>query len=99
MTVHHRTTDAPLDPARALAITTMISHINALLDATADNSRFAVTSILTQIENAYPQSVHSYGQDLSLTLYGVHVTAHASTTALLRKWQQSARLRLETGVR
>lgn len=97
MTAHHRTTDAPLDHARALAIRAMISHISAMLDPGTARTTFVAGQLLAQIDLAYPGAVQANEQHLTLTLYGTRTTALNSTIALLRNWQHAARIRLEAG--
>ena len=99
MTAHHRLTEAQIDPARALMIRAMCALISATLDPGTARTTLAAGQLLGQIELAYPGSVQNYDQSLTLHLFTVRATAHANTIALLRNWQQAARLRLETGVR
>lgn len=99
MTAHHRETTAPLDPARALAIRSMISHISAHLDPGTARTCTIAGQLLAQIEAAYPGATQVNDQHLTLTLFTVRASATASTIALLRAWQNAARIRLETGAR
>ncbi len=93
MTAHARDTAPALDPARALAIRAMISHIAAVLDP--GPSHTAAALLLAQIGAADALAVRSEDQNLSLQLYGVRATEKANTIGLLRNWQQAARIRLE----
>lgn len=99
MTAHHRMTAGHLDPARALAIRTMISHISALLDPGTARTTTCAASLLAQIDAAYPGAIQTTDQHLSLTLFTVRANAQHSTVALLRHWQAAARIALETGAR
>lgn len=99
MNVRHRETTAPLDPARALAIRSMISHISAHLDGNTARTCTTAGQLLAQFETAYPGATQVVDQHLTLTLFTVRATAQASTVALLRNWQQAALTRLETGAR
>ena len=99
MTAHHRNANAPLDPARALMIRAMISHISAHLDPGTARTCTIAGQLLAQIEGAYPGATQVNDQHLKLTLFGIESTALASTVALLREWQKAARMRLETGCR
>ena len=99
MTAHHRPTEAPIDPARALAIRAMCALISVTLDPGTARTTLAAGQLLAQIELAYPGSVQTCDQTLSMTLFTVRATAHANTIALLRTWQNAARLRLEAGAR
>lgn len=99
MTAHHRDTTTPLDPARALMIRAMISHISTLLDPGTARTCTIAGQLLAQIEAAYPGAVQVNDQHLTLTLFSVRASALSSTVALLREWQHNARTRLETGAR
>jgi hypothetical protein len=99
MTAHHRTMPAQIDPARALAVRAMISHISALLDPGTARTLNCAASLLAQIDAAYPGAIQNNDQHLSLTLFTVRASAQHSTVALLRNWQSAARLWLETGAR
>lgn len=99
MNAHHRQTDAQIDPARALAIRSMCALISATIDSGTARTTLAAGTLLGQIEQAYPGSVQSFDQSLTLHLFTVRATATASTINLLRTWQNAARLRLEAGGR
>lgn len=99
MTAHHRNATAPLDPARALMIRAMISHISVHLDPGTARTCTIAGHLLAQIEAAYPGTIRVQDQHMTLTLFGVSASALSSTVALLREWQKAARMQLETGGR
>ena len=99
MTAHHRDTTAPLDPARALAIRAMISHISVHLDPGTARTCTIAGQLLGQIDAAYPGAIQVQDQHMKMALFGVNASSLSSTVALLREWQKAARMRLETGGR
>lgn len=100
MNAHNRPTEAQIDPARALMIHAMCALISATLDPGTSRTTLAAGQLLARIELAYPGSVQSYdNQTVTLHLFTIRATANASTIQLLRTWQNTARLRLETGAR